>query len=62
MGLALFREKKDDIYELWRSHEGLASRDRREVLRFFDDFFRILEDPRRIESHIMRNCLQIPGG
>ncbi len=58
---ALFREKKDDIYELWSSHEGLESRDRREVLRFFDDFYRILEDPRRIQSHIMRDCLRIPG-
>lgn len=55
----LFREKKDEVYSLWTSHEGLESESVREVTRFFDDFYRTLEDPRRIESQIMRNCRRI---
>lgn len=58
---ALFREKKDEIYELWSSQEGMESGTVREVTRFFDDFYRTLEDPRRIESQIMRNCLRLPA-
>jgi hypothetical protein len=53
---ASFREKKDEIYGLWSSQEGLESGSLREVTRFFDDFYRTLEDPRRIDSQMMRNC------
>jgi hypothetical protein len=53
---ALFREKQDEIYELWSSQEGLEEGVLREVTRFFDDFYRTLGDPRRIDSQLMRTC------
>lgn len=56
---ALFRERKEAIYGLWTAQEGLEAGTVREVTRFFDDFYRTLEDPRRIESQMMRNCRSI---
>jgi hypothetical protein len=56
---ALFREKMDEIYELWSSREGLEQGVLREVTRFFDDFYRTLADPRRIDSQIMGTCRKV---
>jgi hypothetical protein len=56
---ALFREKKDEIYEVWTSQEGLEPGTLREVTRFFDDFYRTLEDARRIQSQMMRTCRNV---
>ena len=56
---ALFLEKKDEIYGLWSSQEGLESESVRDATRFFDDFYRTLSDPRRIDSYMMRNCRSI---
>jgi hypothetical protein len=55
----LFREKKDAIYELWSSQEGMEQGVIREVTRFFDDFYRTLEEPRRIDSQLMRTCRSV---
>lgn len=58
---ARYREKKDEIYQLWRSQEGL-SRDRMEdSLAYLDEFFRMLDDPDRIQSMMMRDCRRVPG-
>jgi hypothetical protein len=56
---ALFHEKKDEIYEVWTTQEGLESGAIREVTRFFDDFYRTLGDPRRITSQIMGSCRSV---
>jgi len=58
---ALFREKKDEIYEVWATQEGLESGAIRDVTRFFDDFYRTLENPRRIASQIMGSCRSVAG-
>jgi hypothetical protein len=52
----LFREKKEEIYQVWREQEGLEERTLRGTLRFLDEFFDILDDPRKIQRDIMDNC------
>ncbi|MFC1660226.1 hypothetical protein ACFL3S_02010 [Gemmatimonadota bacterium] len=57
----LFRLKKDEIYEMWRSQEGLGEDELKDSLEYFDDFYEILDDPGKIESRMMRNCRELAG-
>jgi hypothetical protein len=52
----LFRDKKDQIYEVVRSLEGLDDGRRDNALDYFDDFYETLNDPGKIESRLMRRC------
>jgi hypothetical protein len=58
---ALFLEKKDEIYEMWRSLEGLEPDRLEDTLEYFDEFYETIGDPRRIEGRMMRHCRRIPG-
>jgi hypothetical protein len=53
---ALFNEKRDAIYDLWRNQEGLTERTLRESLEYFDEFYEIINDSRRVERQILRRC------
>jgi len=58
---ARYLEKKNEIYQLWRSQEGLSPDRREDSLEYLDEFFQILEDPDRIQSMMMRDCRRVPG-
>jgi hypothetical protein len=55
----LFREKKEEIYQMWRSLEGLDEDRVKDTLEYFDDFYETIDDPRRIESGMMRDCRRL---
>jgi hypothetical protein len=52
----LFREKKDEIYLIWNSQEGLGEDELEDSIEYFDEFYEMLDDPGDIESRMMRNC------
>lgn len=54
-----FREARADIYELWRTQEGLSQDKLRDTLKYFDDFFEILDDPEAIDNYMMRDCRRV---
>lgn len=56
---AIFLGKKDEIYELWRSQEGLEEDRLEDTLEYFDEFFETLSDPRRIEDRMMSTCRRL---
>lgn len=56
--LALFNQKKEDIYALWNGQEGLAEKTRQQALQYFDEFYKIINDPRAVEREFIRNCRQ----
>jgi hypothetical protein len=56
---ALFLEKKDEIYAMWRNLEGLEPDRLKDTLEYFDEFYETISDPRRIESRMMRHCRRI---
>jgi hypothetical protein len=58
---ALFLEKKDEIYEMWRGIEPLDPDRLEDTLEYFDDFYETLSDPRRIEARMIRNCRSLRG-
>lgn len=55
----LFRDRKDQIYEVVRSLEGLEDGRREDTLEYFDDFYETLDDPGKIESRLMSNCRRL---
>ncbi|HXF95628.1 MAG TPA: hypothetical protein VNI61_05955 [Gemmatimonadales bacterium] len=57
--LQRFASQKDAIYALYRSQEGLERQQLEQALRYFDEFFRVLADPRAARREFSRNC---PGG
>lgn len=52
-----FRLKKDDIYRLYESFEPLRKRQRKDALRYYDDFYEIIENEGMIRLEFMENCL-----
>ena len=55
----LFRERQEEISELWRGLESLDRKRLEETLKYFDEFYDTINDPRRIESRMMRDCRKI---
>jgi hypothetical protein len=54
-----FQNKKEEIYDLWRYQEGLTEDRREETLEYLDDFYEVLDDPRKIQRQMMENCRRI---
>jgi hypothetical protein len=57
----LFQEKKEEIYELWRTQEGLSQDTREDTLEYLDEFYEILDRPERIQRDMLDNCVRIGG-
>jgi hypothetical protein len=56
---ALFREKKDAIYALYRDPIAAALQPKvvSETLKYFDEFYATINDPRRAKREIVESCL-----
>lgn len=52
-----FIEHKAEILALFDEYPGFSPSTRRQTRRFLDDFFDILENPRKRRAHITRKCL-----
>ncbi len=55
----LLQEKKAEIYELWRTQEGLDPDRTEETLEYLDEFFEILSDPDRVQKDMLDECKRI---
>ena len=58
---SLFLEKKDEIYEMWTTLEGLEEDRLEDTLEYFDDFYEIISDPDLADARMMRNCRRLSG-
>ena len=56
-----FREKKEDIYDLWRTMEGMDEDRADRTLDYLEDFYEILNDPRQVEVRMINRCRSIWG-
>ena len=57
----LLQEKKEEIYDLWRGLEGLESDRLSDTLEYLDDFYEILDDPRKVQREMLDKCIRIAG-
>lgn len=53
---ALFNQKKDEIYALYQTQEGLTEETRRKALEYFDEFYKTINDPKAVEREFIRSC------
>ena len=60
---ALFNEKRPQIYALYSDEVG-SNLDRavaKETLKYFDEFYRTINDPRSARRNIIDACIAVPG-
>ena len=55
-----FIDSKPLIYDLIDSNEVYATRSRKVNRRFLDDFYRLIEDPQRVQSELVGECIGRP--
>jgi len=48
--------KKAEIYGLYQSHPGLDPKLLKESLQYYDDFFKLVSDPRDVDRNLRMNC------
>ena len=53
----VFIERKADIYALFEEHPGFSKSTVKQTRRFLDDFYEIIENPKRFETRIVEKCL-----
>ncbi len=59
--LARFRAAKDSIYAAVRAVPDLPERDVRNVLEYFDDFYKVLDNPGAVNREFVRSCRRMPS-
>jgi len=55
--LRRFRDRRDSIYALVDEQEGLQSHVREDLVRFIDDFYELINDPKDVERRIIKRCI-----
>jgi len=55
--LERFRDRRDAIYKLVLGQEGLDSKVRKRLIRYIDDFYELINDPRDVERKIIKKCI-----
>jgi hypothetical protein len=55
----VFNEKREPIYELYRSQEGLEADIVEKSLEYLDEFYEIINDPGKVRREIIRSCRRI---
>lgn len=54
--VALFREKRPEIMALFQNDPHLTDRYREDAIDYIDDFYKIVNDPKRFEKDIIDKC------
>ncbi len=57
--LQQFREKREDIYALYRTQPGLDPELLEETLEYFDKFYEVIDDEQKTKRHIYDKCRQL---
>jgi len=57
--IQLFLDRKETIYMLFRTQEGIESRALERVIAYLDDFYEIIGNPGRIRRHMSGSCRNI---
>jgi fructosamine-3-kinase len=57
----LFNDQKEAIWALYQGMEGLDEGVKKRSLDYYEDFYKILNDPRRYDREVTRACQKIPS-
>jgi len=59
--LDTFRRQKAAIYALYDSLPGLSERYVKDTRRYLDEFYRVIDDPRKVSGELIRRCREVEG-
>lgn len=54
--IQLFNDKRDAIRALYEGMPGLEDKQRERVLKYYDDFYDIINDPKKFDREVIRAC------
>jgi hypothetical protein len=54
--VALFNEKQEEIYDVYRNFELLDEKTKNVILKYYDGFYKIVNDPKQLERKIYDHC------
>ena len=57
VSLRRFRDRRDSIYALIDEQVGLQSGVREDLVRYIDDFYDLIDDPKEVERRIIKRCI-----
>jgi len=55
--LRRFRDRRDSIYALVDEQVGLQPRVRKNLIRYIDEFYDLIDDPKDVERRIIKRCI-----
>lgn len=55
--LQRFQDVREAIHALLRDHEGLTSMTRKSVIQYVDNFYELIDDPRKVEKYMTNKCI-----
>jgi len=55
--LQVFRDQHDAIYSLIENQEGLSNGSRKNLIRFVDQFYELIENPEDVQTKIIEHCI-----
>lgn len=57
--IALFNERKAALYAVYEDFRLLSGRSGKSTLRYLDDFYEIINKPRKVKKHLVENCKKL---
>ena len=55
--LQRFQEVREAIHVLVQEHEGLTSMTRKSLLQYVNNFYKLIDDPRKVEKYMTNKCI-----
>jgi len=55
--LQAYQDRKQDIYQLVSGFEHLTDRTRKQLIRYIDDFYATVNDPKKLDSRLKKRCI-----
>jgi hypothetical protein len=54
--IEIFNDRKDDIYAVYENFPLLADSKKKYILKYYDDFYDIINNPKQVERRFYKNC------
>lgn len=53
----VYQDRKQDVYQLVNGLEHLTAKTRKQLIRYIDDFYATVEDPKQLDSRLRNRCI-----
>jgi hypothetical protein len=55
--LQAYRDRRQNIYQLVNGLTHLAAKTRKQLIRYIDDFYATIDNPKQLESRLRKSCI-----